>query len=102
MNSRADRALHYWHPFARSIPRGVGLSMRSSAYFASWLSVARFFLGIRRNTGFRSIRGQWVSITRELVDYLLEQEERALSLSLLTLLVQTNTSFPPSSGVLPS
>ena len=60
---------------------GVGLSMRSSAYFASWLSVARFFWESDVIPVFRSIRGgQWVSITRELVDYLLEQEERALTI----------------------
>ena len=80
MNSRADRALHYWHPFARSF-RGSGAIYEVKRIFRFLAVRSQVLLGIRRNTRIPFHKGgQWVSITRELVDYLLEQEERALTI----------------------
>ena len=59
----------------------MDLSLRSSVYFASLVVQIQVLLGIRRNTTIPFHKGgQWVSITRELIDYLLEQEERAFTI----------------------
>lgn len=80
MNSHADRALHYWHPFTRSF-RGSGCVFAIKRILRYLVIQTQVLLGIRRNTAIPFHKGgQWVSITRELVDYLLEQEERAFTI----------------------
>lgn len=77
MNSHADRALHYWHPFTRSF-RGSGCVFAIKRILRYLIVQTQVLLGIRRNTTIPFHKGgQWVSITRELIDYLLEQEDRA-------------------------
>lgn len=80
MNSHADRALHYWHPFTRSF-RGSGCVFAIKRILRYLVVQTQVLLGIRRNTTIPFHKGgQWVSITRELIDYLLEQEERAFTI----------------------
>lgn len=80
MNSHADRALHYWHPFTRSF-RGSGCVFAIKRILRYLVVQTQFLLGIRRNTTIPFHKGgQWVSITRELIDYLLEQEDRAFTI----------------------
>ena len=80
MNSCADRALHYWHPFTRSF-RGSGSIFEVKRILRFLLVQTQVFFGIRRNTTIPFHKGgQWVSITRELIDYLLEQEARAFTI----------------------
>ena len=80
MNSHADRALHYWHPFTRSF-RGSGCIFAIKRILRYLLVQTQVLLGIRRNTTIPFHKGgQWVSITRELIDYLLEQEDRAFTI----------------------
>jgi len=80
MNSHADRALHYWHPFTRSF-RGSGCVFAIKRILRYLVVQTQVLLGIRRNTTISFHKGgQWVSITRELIDYLLEQEERAFTI----------------------
>ena len=80
MNSHADRALHYWHPFTRSF-RGSGCVFAIKRILRYLVVQSQILLGIRRNTTIPFHKGgQWVSITRELIDYLLEQEDRAFTI----------------------
>lgn len=80
MNSHADRALHYWHPFTRSF-RGSGCVFAIKRILRYLVIQTQVLLGIRRNTAIPFHKGgQWVSITRELIDYLLEQEESAFTI----------------------
>ena len=80
MNSHADRALHYWHPFTRSF-RGSGCVFAIKRILRYLIVQTQVLLGIRRNTTIPFHKGgQWVSITRELIDYLLEQEDRAFTI----------------------
>ena len=80
MNSHADRALHYWHPFTRSF-RGSGCVFAIKRILRYLVVLTQVLLGIRRNTTIPFHKGgQWVSITRELIDYLLEQEDRAFTI----------------------
>ena len=80
MNSHADRALHYWHPFTRSF-RGSGCVFVIKRILRYLVVQTQVLLGIRRNTTVPFHKGgQWVSITRELIDYLLEQEDRAFTI----------------------
>ena len=80
MNSPADRALHYWHPFTRSF-RGSGCVFVIKRILRYLFVQTQVLLGIRRNTTIPFHKGgQWVSITRELIDYLLEQEDRAFTI----------------------
>ena len=80
MNSHADRALHYWHPFTRSF-RGSGCVFAIKRILRYLVVQTQVLLGIRRNTAIPFHKGgQWVSITRELIDYLLEQEDRAFTI----------------------
>ena len=80
MNSHADRALHYWHPFTRSF-RGSGCVFAIKRILRYLVVQTQILLGIRRNTTIPFHKGgQWVSITRELIDYLLEQEDRAFTI----------------------
>ena len=80
MNSHADRALHYWHPFTRSF-RGSGCVFAIKRILRYLVIQTQVLLGIRRNTTIPYHKGgQWVSITRELIDYLLEQEDRAFTI----------------------
>ena len=80
MNSHADRALHYWHPFTRSF-RGSGYVFAIKRILRYLVIQTQVLLGIRRNTTIPFHKGgQWVSITRELIDYLLEQEDRAFTI----------------------
>lgn len=80
MNSHADRALHYWHPFTRSF-RGSGCVFAIKRILRYLVVQTQILLGIRRNTTIPYHKGgQWVSITRELIDYLLEQEDRAFTI----------------------
>ena len=80
MNSHADRALHYWHPFTRSF-RGSGCVFAIKRILRYLVIQTQVRLGIRRNTTIPFHKGgQWVSITRELIDYLLEQEDRAFTI----------------------
>ena len=80
MNSHADRALHYWHPFTRSF-RGSGCVFAIKRILRYLVVQTQVLLGIRRNTTIPFHKGgQWVSITRGLIDYLLEQEERAFTI----------------------
>ena len=80
MNSHADRALHYWHPFTRSF-RGSGCVFAIKRILRYLVIQTQVLLGIRRNTTIPFHKGgQWVSITRGLIDYLLEQEERAFTI----------------------
>lgn len=80
MNSHADRALHYWHPFTRSF-RGSGCVFAIKRILCYLVVQTQVLLGIRRNTTIPFHKGgQWVSITRELIDYLLEQEDRAFTI----------------------
>ncbi len=80
MNSHADRALHYWHPFTRSF-RGSGCVFAIKRILRYLVIQTQVLLGIRRNTTIPFHKGgQWVSITRELIDYLLEQEDRAFTI----------------------
>ena len=80
MNSHADRALHYWHPFTRSF-RGSGCVFAIKRILRYLVVQTQVLLGIRRNTTIPFHKGgQWVSITRELIDYLLEQEDRAFTI----------------------
>ena len=80
MNSHADRALHYWHPFTRSF-RGSGCVFAIKSILRYLVVQTQILLGIRRNTMIPFHKGgQWVSITRELIDYLLEQEDRAFTI----------------------
>lgn len=80
MNSHADRALHYWHPFTRSF-RGSGCVFAIKRILRYLVIQTLVLLGIRRNTTIPFHKGgQWVSITRELIDYLLEQEDRAFTI----------------------
>ena len=80
MKSHADRALHYWHPFTRSF-RGSGCVFAIKRILRYLVIQTQVLLGIRRNTTIPFHKGgQWVSITRELIDYLLEQEDRAFTI----------------------
>ena len=80
MNRHADRALHYWHPFTRSF-RGSGCVFAIKHILRYLVIQTQVLLGIRRNTTIPFHKGgQWVSITRELIDYLLEQEDRAFTI----------------------
>ena len=80
MNSRADRALHYWHPFPRSF-RGNGSIFEIKRILRFLVVQIQVLLGIRRNTTIPFHKGgQWVSVTRKLIDYLLEQEDSALTI----------------------
>lgn len=80
MNSHADRALHYWHPFTRSF-RGSGCVFAIKRILRYLVIQTQVLLGIRRNATIPFHKGgQWVSITRELIDYLLEQEDRAFTI----------------------
>ena len=80
MNSHADRALHYWYPFTRSF-RGRGCVFAIKRILRYLVIQTQVLLGIRRNTTIPFHKGgQWVSITRELIDYLLEQEDRAFTI----------------------
>lgn len=80
MNSRADRALHYWHPFTRSF-RGNGSIFEIKRILRFLVVQIQVLLGIRRNITIPFHKGgQWVSVTRKLVDYLLEQEDSALTI----------------------
>ena len=80
MNRHADRALHYWHPFTRSF-RGSGCVFAIKRILRYLIVQTQVLLGIRRNTTIPFHKGgQWVSITRELIDYLLEQEDRAFTI----------------------
>lgn len=80
MNSHADRALHYWHPFTRSF-RGSGCVFAIKRILRYLVVLTQVLLGIRCNTTIPFHKGgQWVSITRELIDYLLEQEDRAFTI----------------------
>ena len=80
MNSRADRALHYWHPFTRSF-RGNGSIFEIKRILRFLVVQIQVLLGIRRNTTIPFHKGgQWVSVTRKLIDYLLEQEDSALTI----------------------
>ncbi|MBF1413650.1 MAG: core-2/I-branching enzyme [Porphyromonas sp.] len=80
MNSHADRALHYWHPFTRSF-RGSGCVFAIKRILRYLVVQTQILLGIRRNTTIPFHKGgQWVSITHELIDYLLEQEDRAFTI----------------------
>ena len=80
MNRHADRALHYWHPFTRSF-RGSGCVFAIKRILRYLVVQTQILLGIRRNTTIPFHKGgQWVSITRELIDYLLEQEDRAFTI----------------------
>ena len=80
MNSHADRALHYWHPFTRSF-RGSGCVFAIKRILRYLVVQTQVLLGIRCNTTIPFHKGgQWVSITRELIDYLLEQEDRAFTI----------------------
>ena len=80
MNSHADRALHYWHPFTRSF-RGSGCVFAIKRILRYLVIQTQVLLGIRRNATIPFHKGgQWVSITRELIDYLLEQEDRTFTI----------------------
>ena len=80
MNSHADRALHYWHPFTRSF-RGSGCVFAIKRILRYLVIQTQVLLGIRRNTTIPFHKGgQWVSITHELIDYLLEQEDRVFTI----------------------
>ena len=80
MNRHADRALHYWHPFTRSF-RGSGCVFAIKRILRYLVIQTQVLLGIRRNATIPFHKGgQWVSITRELIDYLLEQEDRAFTI----------------------
>ena len=80
MNRHADRALHYWHPFTRSF-RGSGYVFAIKRILRYLVVQTQVLLGIRRNTTIPFHKGgQWVSITRKLIDYLLEQEDSALTI----------------------
>ena len=80
MNRHAYRALHYWHPFTRSF-RGSGCVFAIKRILRYLVIQTQVLLGIRRNTTIPFHKGgQWVSITRELIDYLLEQEDRAFTI----------------------
>ena len=80
MNNHADRALHYWHPFTRSF-RGSGCVFAIKRILRYLVIQTQVLLGIRRNATIPFHKGgQWVSITRELIDYLLEQEDRAFTI----------------------
>lgn len=80
MNSHADRALHYWHPFTRSF-RGSGCVFAIKRILRYLVIQTQVLLGIRHNVTIPFHKGgQWVSITRELIDYLLEQEDRAFTI----------------------
>lgn len=77
MTYRADKSLYYYHPFARSFrDRGISFFCKQCLRYA--VIQAQILLSLRRNQSvpFRK-GGQWVSITHELICYLLEQEERA-------------------------
>ena len=77
LTRRADQGLHYYHPFARSF-RGHGGSFWCKRGLRYLIVKAQVLLRLRRNKSvpFRK-GGQWVSITHELIRYLLEQEQRA-------------------------
>ena len=77
MTYRADKSLHYIHPFARSF-RGKGMFFWCKRCLRYLVVEVQILLSLRRNKSipFRK-GGQWVSITRELICYLLEREERA-------------------------
>ena len=80
MNSRADRALHYWHPFTQSF-RGNGSIFEIKRILRFLVVQIQVLLGIRRNTTIPFHKGgQWVSVTRKLIDYLLGQEDSALTI----------------------
>lgn len=80
MTYRADKSLHYYHPFARSF-RGRGISFFCKRCLRYAVVQAQILLSLRRNKSvpFRK-GGQWVSITHELIHYLLEQEQRAYAI----------------------
>ena len=70
----------YWHPFTRSF-RGSGCVFAIKRILRYLVIQTQVLLGIRRNTTIPFHKGgQWVSITRELIDYLLEQEDRAFTI----------------------
>jgi len=80
MNRHADRALHYWHPFTRSF-RGSGCVFAIKRILRYLVIQTQVLLGIRRNTTIPFHKGgQWVSVTRKLIDYLLGQEDSALTI----------------------
>ena len=79
MSFRADRALHYWHPFTRSF-RGRGVVFQLKRILRYLIVQVQVLLGLRRNVSISFQKGgQWVSITSDLVDYLLKHEESVLS-----------------------
>lgn len=79
MSFRADRALHYWHPFTRSF-RGKGVVFQLKRILRYLIVQVQVLLGLRRNVSISFQKGgQWVSITSDLVDYLLKHEESVLS-----------------------
>lgn len=80
MTYRADKSLHYYHPFARFF-RGRGMSFFCKRCLRYAVVQAQILLSLRRNksVSFRK-GGQWVSITHELICYLLEQEQRAYAI----------------------
>lgn len=79
MTPRADRALHYWHPFARSF-RGAGMLFQIKRILRYLTVEAQVLLGRRRNVSVPFHKGgQWFSITTDLLNYLLEHEELVLS-----------------------
>ena len=80
MTYRADKSLHYYHPFARFF-RGRGISFFCKRCLRYAVVQAQILLSLRRNKSvpFRK-GGQWVSITHELIHYLLEQEQRAYAI----------------------
>lgn len=79
MSFRADRALHYWHPFTKSY-RGKGVVFQFKRVIRYCVVQAQVLLGCRRNVSVSFQKGgQWVSITTSLMDYLLKYEEAVLS-----------------------
>lgn len=80
LNYHFDQALHYLHPFSDSF-RGSGLGFWAKRLIRFSLIRAQQLLGLRRNKGVPFHKGgQWVSITTDLVDYLLQHEEETLAI----------------------
>lgn len=75
MTYRADKALHYWHPFAGSF-RGKGFFHQAKRILRYLAVELQILLGRRRNkhVDFRK-GGQWVSVTPAFLSYLLSQEQ---------------------------
>lgn len=79
MSLRADRALHYWHPFTRSF-RGAGFAFQLKRILRYLVVEAQILLGRRRNVSVAFHKGgQWASITSDLMNYLLQKEEEVMS-----------------------